>query len=87
MRAFSCPAQYKAFVEAELSRIITTVQCDRDLRTDESDRIRALAMVPDAEVNPALAGTCTIIVNVSGDPDSFKRIRDVLATGAVTVTW
>lgn len=61
-RSFSIPAAYRRYVEAELVLVCDRLGRDADYRSDDDERIRKFAAVPDSLFDSNKRGAVLVVV-------------------------
>lgn len=69
MRTYSVPAAYRRHIESSIALAMAEVGADVKYREDEDPRVRRLAPVPDAMLEPRETGRLLIVVmDAAADP-------------------
>lgn len=88
-QSFSCPAAYRRYVVAQIALAADDVVRDADYRSDDDERVRQFAKVPDALYDGHLRGVVTITVDDAvALPASAEAVEVARATYiAVEQSW
>lgn len=83
MRVFQCSGAYARHIAEAIKRAVEEARLDEQLRADDDERVRRLALVPDEHIVATERGTALVLVGVVDD--GAEEINDLLAALALSV--